>query len=326
MITERMTMKYVVYISLLILFNIQILHAGPSGHNETTDPRAAEVKSLVRFMTQSGATADETARMARMMDERKISVETVQSVRRTLMNAQKGGLPLDPLIHKAFEGMAKNVTETALSGALEKTRLRYAFGFRKTRELNFPVPDTERIASTVADCMSASVSEKHMNQIMDQIVDQIKTRTNVNEKNRVRLADQSLDAGRTMARMGVPSEKVRDVVCLALKRDYSADDFNELQRQFVRRARIGSALQLAEDYAEAISRGARAYDLNEVGAKGYGRGRSGSEDSGSSSGSTGSGGSGYSGGSGTGGYGSGTSGSNGSGYGGGRRGGQGGRN
>jgi uncharacterized membrane protein YgcG len=281
---KRTMMKPVVLACMFILLNIQFLYAGKS---DIPDNRTDALKTLARFMSKSGATKDETERMVKMMEERKLSSETVLSVRKILESAEISGIPLDPLIHKAYEGMAKNVSEPSLVGALEKTRIRYVFAFRQAKELTDSKENQERIGNDIADCMAASVSEQHMERIAEQLRNRMKS-----EEKKSRIAEQTFDLTRTMARMGVQSKTVLDVVCTALSRDYSASDMDLLKKRLMDHAMAGSASRIAEGYAGAIAHGARAQDLGNMNDNGNGSswGRSGS---GSSNGNP-SGGSGYS--------------------------------
>lgn len=289
-VDEGGVMRNIVFVFLFFLVHLPTVWAG-NGPGENVQGRREALKALTRTMTGNGASADEVQRMVRMLDEKKFSMVSIESIGNTVSETAKAGIPIEPVIHKAYEGMAKNVPAETLVKALEKTRMRYAFAFQRARAFARSKDELKQLGVVLADCMAASVVEKDMDQITEQIRIRIKEDEESNGKN---LAEQSFLLGRSMARMGVPSEKVRDVVCIALIKQYTPKDMMELQKQFSRQARTGSAAKLADEYSTAISHGARAQEMGYSGDKGYSNGSGspgGSGISGGSGSSAGSGGS-----------------------------------
>lgn len=282
-------MRNIVFVFLFFLIHLPIVWAG-NGPGENVQGRREALKALTKTMAENGASGDEIQRMVRMLDEKKFTIVSIESIGNTVSETAKAGIPIEPVIHKAYEGMAKNVPAESLVKALEKTRRRYAFAFQRARTFTRSKDDLKQLGVVLADCMAASVVEKDVDQITEQLRIRIKE---IEENNGKNLAEQSFLLGRSMARMGVPSEKVRDVVCIALIKQYTPKDMMELQKQFSRKARTGSAAKLADEYSTAISHGARAEELGYSGDKGYsnGFGRPGGSDiSGGSGGPSGSGG------------------------------------
>lgn len=279
-------MRRIVFLFFLIL--LSAVWAG-NGSAATVQGRSEAMKALTKTMTDNGASTDEIQRMVRMLDEKKFSIVSIESIRNTVSETAKAGIPIEQVIHKAYEGMAKNVPEEILVKALEKTRMRYAFAFQRARAFVRSKDDLKQLGGVMADCMAASVVEKDMDQITEQLRIRVKENEESHGKN---LAEQSFLLGRSMARMGVSSEKVRDVVCIALIKQYTPNDMMELQKHFSRQARSGSAVKLADEYSTAISHGARAQEMGYSGDKGYSNGSGSPGGSGISDGSGGPAGSG----------------------------------
>jgi len=282
-------MKKIFFVFLFFLIHLSAVWAG-NGSVENVQDRSEALKALTKTMASNGASTDEIQRMVRMLGEKKFSTVSIESIENSFSETAKAGIPIEPVIHKAYEGMAKNVPAESLVKALEKTRMRYAFAFQRAKTFTRSKDDLKQLGVVMADCMAASVAEKDM----DQITEQLRIRIKENESNIKNLAEQSFLLGRSIARMGVPSEKVRDMVCIALIKQYTSKDMMELQRQFSRQARTGSAAKLADEYSTAISHGARAQEMGYSGDKGYSNGSGspgGSGISGGSGGSTDSGGS-----------------------------------
>lgn len=290
-------MRFIVFVCLFVLIHLPVVWAG-NGSMGNVQGRNEATKALTKTMADNGASTDEIQRMVRMLDEKKFSIASIESIRNTVSETAKAGIPIEPVVHKAYEGMAKNVPAESLVKALEKTRMRYAFAFERARTFTRSKDDLNQLGLVMADCMAASVVEIDM----DQIAEQLKIRIKENESHSKNLAEQSFLLVRSMARMGVPSGKVRDVVCIALIKQYTSKDMMELQKQFSRQARTGSTAKIADEYSTAISHGARAQEMGYSEDKGYSSGSGspgGSEISGGSGGSAGSGGSVNSGGSGS---------------------------
>jgi hypothetical protein len=295
-------MKFFVLACVFMLFSQAPGWAG-NGVGGKLPEKGDALKVLESTMADTGATKEEGERMVKMMEAANFSAASVMSVRRVMMETAGAGVPVGPVIHKAFEGMAKNMPEESILRALEKTRTRYVFAFQGARSFAKSKDDVRKLAYVMADCMAASVVEKDM----DQITEQIRKRNRDDVKSGVDLAEQSFLLGRTMARMGVPSGKVRDVLCVALINQYTWKEIRELHQRFARQALTGSPSRLADECAGAIAGGARIHDMDYPGGHGYSSG------SGKSGGSVFSGGSGGAGGSGGGGsYGGGSNGRGGS--------------
>ena len=279
-------MKFFVLACVFMLFSQAPGWAG-NGVGGKLPEKGEALKVLSRTMADTGATKEEGERMIKMMETGNFSAASVMSVRRIMVETAGAGVPVGPVIHKAFEGMAKNMPEESILKALEKTRTRYVFAFQRARSFAKSKDDIRKLAYVMADCMAASVVEKDM----DQITEQIRNRNRDDVKSGEDLAEQSFLLGRTMARMGVPSGKVRDVLCVALVNQYTWKEIRELHQRFARQALTGSPSRLADECAGAIARGARVRDMDYPGGNGRFSG------SGNSGGSVFSGGSGGAGGS-----------------------------
>jgi len=69
-----------------------------------------------------------------MLQHRFQEKNTIQA-QNTLMETMRSGLPVDPVMNKAFEGMAKNKPDETIVQAMKKTQSRYAYAYRKAQEI-----------------------------------------------------------------------------------------------------------------------------------------------------------------------------------------------
>jgi cobalamin biosynthesis Mg chelatase CobN len=208
-----------------------------------------------------------------------------------LMQALHSGLPAEPLMNKAYEGMAKKAESGLVLQAMENVRSRYAFAYRKAEQLTEEPEEVSELGELMADALTAGFQKGDLEPIMARLQEMTQTmeRKGVDDE----LATETCMTLRDMARLGVSSEAITDVVSEALSQEYTAQEMEALRESFMYAAKKGSPEKTANSYASQMRK----------------------SESPESPGSSGAGGAGDSGGSGSGGAGSGGSGSGGSGSG-----------
>ena len=145
---------------------------------------------------------------------------------------------------------------------------------------------------------------------------QMKTKNKAQIKNKSeedKLAIQTMQTTRTMARLGIHSLEVSDTVCQALQNRYTHQEMMQLQHQMATKAHQVSPRQIAHQHAKALGKGGNTGGSNGGGESpgGSGSGGSGGESGGSGGGSGGNGGGSGGSGGGSGGSGGGSGGSGG---------------
>ena len=295
-----------------------------------------QLKTNTREMIRLGVQSDDAIKMTKLMVQNRFQMENTIQAQETVMNAKKQGLPEEPIMNKAYEGIAKKVQAGSIVQAMEKTRARYAYAYEKAQTLGVNKQELASTGNVIAEGMAAGL----MNKDADAICDQLQTRDRPRDKegdvdgtkDQVRdqkrdqdqlhmLAQESFMTAREMVRRGVPSDVAADAVDQALKNNYQAQEMQQLRNTFMHNAANGDPVQLANSYAKALRQGAQADNLGSAGGQGSGSGTSGSGGSNSGTGGSGSSSGGSSSGgsdSGSGGSGSGSDG-NGSGSGGGKK-------
>ena len=83
-----------------------------------------QLKTSTREMIQSGIDTDNAIRMSKLMLQNQFSLEQALRAQRVIMNAQKEGLPVEPIMNKAYEGMVKQVQAKNIVQAMEHVRTR----------------------------------------------------------------------------------------------------------------------------------------------------------------------------------------------------------
>jgi hypothetical protein len=269
------------------------------------------VEQQTREMSKLGIPEAQAQKMLAQMVQNRFAKQNRIRAQQVVMDTAKAGLPTEPVISKAMEGMAKQAKEQQVIAAMETVHNRYARANRSAKSLSENKKSIDTLTTVMADSMAAGMTVQDMEAVMSQLQVQVQNRQQTqNKAENEQLAIQTMKTVRTMARLGVLSPDVSDTVCQALQNQYTHREMKQLRHQIATRANQQTPLQIANKHAGSIGKGGDAGGNSGSGGSGSGSGGSGSGSGGSGSGSGGSGsGSGGSG-SGSGGSGSGSGGSN----------------
>jgi uncharacterized protein (DUF2267 family) len=253
-------------------------------------------------MIQTGISQEEATQLTRAMLQHRFQERHLLQAQNMLMETIQSGLPVEPVMNKAFEGMAKNKPDGLIVQAMKKTQSRYAYAYRNAQELT---PDQEMqhsIGLSIAQGMGAGLQDKDMEPVMAQLHTRIRQ---MSQNKADELCLQTFLTARVMARLGVHPDKVSQVVCQALQNQFTAREMQQLRSNFNSRSQQMSPNQLANQYAQKLAQGEKpgesgSWNENSTGQSGFSEGRTSepgntSESRGGSengSGNTGSGGSG----------------------------------
>jgi len=271
-----------------------------------------QIRNNTRQMVQAGISKDDAIQLTRSMLQHRFQERYTIQAQNTLMETIQSGLPVDPVMNKAFEGMAKNKPDETIVQAMKTMQLRHAHANRIAQELTTDEETQNRLGMSIAQGMGAGLR----NEDIEPVMAQLQTRTRLMSQNKAdELCLQTFLTTRTMARLGVDPGKVSDVVSQALQNQFTAREMQQLGSNFNSRSHGMSPNQLANQFSQKIGQGEKPGDSgssneNNAGQSGSNQG-SGSEPGNTSEGMGGSksgsdtGGSGCSGGSGGGSGGSG---------------------
>ena len=70
-------------------------------------------------------------KLTRAMLQSKFNEQQIQLSHALMIEAKNSGLPVQPLMNKAFEGMAKNVSPPLIVSAMETVQSRNAFAYQR---------------------------------------------------------------------------------------------------------------------------------------------------------------------------------------------------
>lgn len=187
-----------------------------------------QVKNSTRQMLGQGFHSENTINMTRQMLANNFSQQQVLQAHAILMDAQKQGLPTEPIMNKAHEGLAKQVRAGAVVQAMEQVRSRHEFAKNRAQVITDDRAKADQMAAVLAGSMAAGMSREDAGRIMQNLQERAR---NMNRSQSEKLALQTLMTTRTMARLGMQSESVGDSVCQALQQGYDTQQMHEMQNR-----------------------------------------------------------------------------------------------
>ena len=217
-----------------------------------------QIRIHTRAMINAGIPSDDAIKMTRMMIQNRFQQRNTLRAQQIVMDTAKKNLPIEPVMNKAFEGMAKNAHENQVIQAMVKTRNRYSYAYRHAREFTNKRGRTGNIGNAIAKGLAAGMTEKDI----ERTTERLRQRTRQMTRTRAEmLAKESFLALRTMARLGVSSKMAANTVCQALQHQYSAKEMKQMHNSFMTCSMSTDPAKLAYQYAYAIRKGVKAGNL-----------------------------------------------------------------
>ena len=256
------------------------------------------VKASTRQAIQNGLEQENVVKLTRAMLQSKFNEQQIQLAHTLMIEAKNSGMPVQPLMNKAFEGMAKNVSPPLIMGAMQTVQSRNAFAYQRAARLSKNESHTANLGRALSSGLAAGFSKEDADKITKMLQQRAKS---MKTDQAYSLALECFKTARDISRLGVSSPNVTNMVASALNKGFNHQDMHAMRSAFMTEARGSHPQELARSYSAAIQEG-----------KGFQEGRGdgkGSGDSGHDADASGPGGSGSGpGGSGTGSGGSGSSG------------------
>ncbi len=254
-----------------------------------------ELQASTRSVIQAGLETDNSILMTRAMIKAQFEERHIVQAQQIVAGTLEKGLPVDPVMNKAYEGMTKRVPAASVVQAMERVQSRYEFAYALTGQLSQKKEVKERLGYDLTAGLAAGLSRKDAEQLVSQL--QGKARE-MEQAKLMNLASECLLTTRDMARQGVSSATATEVVSQAIKKEFNVQQMRSLRSTFMSQGVQGSRESLAKGYANAIQEGkdlqnstGRSGGRTDAGNNG-GAGGSGSGGDGSSGDSGGDGGSG----------------------------------
>jgi hypothetical protein len=255
---RRLEMKKAFMIIMAISFYAAVALADPVDR-ELPETTSLQIKNSARQMIDQGFNPQEVIDLTRQMLANNFGEQQVLQAQVMLMNARRQGLPTEPMLNKAYEGLAKQVKAEAVVQAMEQVRFRNEFATKQVGVITNDKAKTSRMAAILAESMAAGMHEQDVERIMQTLRERTR---NMAQAHSEELAMQTLMTTRTMARLRMQSKSVGDSVCQALQRGCSAQEMHRMRNTIMANAR--------QSYSESFSKGQSSDAGQQGGRQGMG--------------------------------------------------------
>lgn len=217
-------MKYIVIILFLLAGLITI--AGADDSETISTEEARQIRTQAKALAKAGISESAAAEMLTAMVQNKFSNEIQNQVRNLLTTCANQGLPYEPLIGKAMEGMAKGAGEERIVRAMRAVADRYAYGNQISQKLKQARQNTNGLTDVIAGCLTAGMKSDDIKKLSNKISEQA-TKSQAGPETAIR----TMQVARTMARRGVKSGTIEKVLSAAVKNGLSEKEMTRLQNQ-----------------------------------------------------------------------------------------------
>jgi len=239
------------------------------------------VKASARHAIQNGLQQDNVVQLTRAMLQNKFDEQQIQLTHALMIEAKKGGMPVQPIMTKAFEGMAKNVEPSLIVVAMETVQSRNAFGYQLATQLSRSNSQTANLGLTLSAALAAGFAKEDAEKIKQMILQRARSMKSEMDFN---LALECFKTARDVSRLGVSSQAVTNMLVGALNKGFNHQDMRAMRSAFMKQARQSQPQNLARSYSAAIQEG-KGFQEGPGGDEGTGRSGPGGGGSGGSGGS-----------------------------------------
>jgi len=249
-------MKKIFFIIFLICYVPSPLLAGEADEGLPMDV-SAKIKESATQVISLGVGNSAVIKMTKTMLENNFMEQQILEAHELLIKAKKEDLPEKPIMDKLYEGISKNIQAEKIVQAMEKVGSRYETASKYAVRFLGDGEQARVMTGNIAEAMTAGVGTDDMDRIMEMLQQREMKRDNASE-----LATETLKTARDMARTGVESRNIVDVVDNAFRKGYGSREMKKLGNAFMTQSRTSSSpSDLANSYSNAIKQGATADSL-----------------------------------------------------------------
>lgn len=285
-------MKIKLY-SMVILLSLLLMVVPASGAEKLTaipTTWSNKLQASTTSVIQAGLATDDSILMTRAMIKARFEEQHIVQAQHIVAKTLEKNLPTEPVINKAYEGIAKQVPAVSVVQAMNRVRSRYEHAYALAGQLSQKKEVKDRFGYDLAAGLAAGLEKKDA----EQLVNQLQTRAREMEQTQfLELASESLLTSRDMARQGVSSGTAAEVVSQAIQKEFSAQEMRSMRNTFMSQSTHNSTESLAKSYSNAIQEGKDPEESigRSGGESSRGAGSGGDSNGGSSSGGDSNGGS-----------------------------------
>ena len=210
------------------------------------------VKDSARHVIRSGLQQDKVIKLTRAMLQNKFNEQQIQRTHALMIEAKNGGMPVDPIMNKAFEGMTKGVRPALIVTAMEAVQSRNAFSYQLAAQLSKNNSQKTNLGKILSSAFAAGYTKTDAEKIKQMIHEQAQSR---NSENAYSMAMGCFEIARDISRLGVSSQAVTNMLVAALSKGFNSQDIRAMRGAFMAQARQSQPQNLTRSYSTAIQEG-----------------------------------------------------------------------
>jgi hypothetical protein len=169
-----------------------------------------------------------------------------------MIQAHNSGMPVEPLMNKAYEGMAKGVQPPLVLRAMERVQSRYTLAYRHAAQLSVNIAQKASLGNALSGAMAAGFSDADADRIKQMLRQRAQAMSSDEAYN---LALECFYTARDVSRLGVSSPAVAQMLDGALEKGFRHQEMQAMRHAFMKQARHSQPQDLAHSYARAIQEG-----------------------------------------------------------------------
>ena len=210
------------------------------------------VKASARQAVQSGLEHDHVVKLTRAMLQHRFEGQQIRHCHALMIQAHNSGMPVEPLMNKVFEGMAKGVDPSLIVGAMEKVQARNSEAYRHAAQLSGNKLQTANLGRELSAALAAGFSNKDADRISR--MNRLRAQSMPSE-DAYSLALECFKTARDVSRLGVSSQAVTNMLAGALSKGFNHRNMRAMRYAFMNQARQSEPQKLAHRFAESIQEG-----------------------------------------------------------------------
>lgn len=244
-------MKKISFLAILVVFQAAIAignepELGLAG--SVSDQISASARQVIRAGVDVGSVSEVTG----VMLQNGFENEQILRAHAIMTEAHRAELPLQPIVNKVFEGVAKQVSPDIILNAMDAVRSRNDFAFSRAGLLVAQADKKGQLGRTLAAGIAAGLSFEDA----DRMVKTVQQRAeSITSDQAHALALTAFETARDAARLGASSKAVADLVSQALSKGLSLADMQAMHQSFLSQSQHALPENLARSYASAIQQG-----------------------------------------------------------------------
>jgi hypothetical protein len=263
LVEEPMKLHSTIFQScLLILALTTTIHTCTADTAQSQIAFTQNIESGIKAMVHAGLGQDDARQLTQSMIQAKIQETNILQSQDLIISHLQKGLPIQPVINKAFEGVAKKASGTTIVQAMKTVAMRQEKAISLASKLTQSRNQKMSFQHAIVSGLTGGIKEEDMEKFVDHVA--LKAAA-VNKRNRSFYISECLLTARDLARRGVPSTIAVTSVQQVTERGVEASEMQSMRHALSLHPSLSPAQTLEKEYSNALQAGNNSrygYDQN----------------------------------------------------------------